>query len=308
MENKGAVGGGLDDSLFCYFIRIPPQFVLCAVFQFRSKIPCCTKTKTHSHSQAGSPRPVHVYFSLEISSLSHSTRAERPSWASSSASVGIDPSVNAHSPKESPRLSWAPHHIRVHSASRSLETFCFYIWVHAQAQFVCIVYKKTQQKTTGFIWDTGRTITHKKNKSSISLLCAWRLLFSEFVLPWHQLERAVMQNFQILLFMLKYANGKYFSNPDQRYADAMVVHHPISCLVKSSRYGTHTISRIQYEVYKRKLFIGCIGILLSWGMRNQVPMAWPLIRSECPRVRTLNLTRITPCSRRGNMRHGKNGR
>lgn len=61
-------------------------------------------------------------------------------------------------------------------------------------------------------------------------------------------------------------------------------------------------------MHKCKLFIGCIGILLSWGMRNQVPMVWPLIRSECPRVRTLNLTRITPCSGRGNMRHGKNGR
>lgn len=131
-------------TLFCYFVRIPPQFVLCVVVQFRSKIPCCTKTKTHSHSQAGNPRPVHVYLSaLEISSLSHSTRAERPSRASSSASDGIDPGVNARSPKERPRLSRAPHHICVHSASRSLETFCFYIWVHAQAQFVCIVYKKT---------------------------------------------------------------------------------------------------------------------------------------------------------------------
>lgn len=43
-------------------------------------------------------------------------------------------------------------------------------------------------------------------------------------------------------------------------------------------------------------------------MRNKVPVVWPLIRSVCPGVKTLNLTCITPCSQRGNMRHGKNRR
>lgn len=123
-----------------------------------------------------------------------------------------------------------------------------------------------------------------------------------------------MPNFHIPLFMFKYANSKYFNNPVQWEAvDSPVVHCPMkhSCLFKSSRYETYTISRIQDEVYvmrKCKLFIGCIGILFSWGMRNKVPRVWPLIRSECPRVRTLNLTRITSCSQWGNMCHGKNRR
>lgn len=40
----------------------------------------------------------------------------------------------------------------------------------------------------------------------------------------------------------------------------------------------------------------------------KVSMAWPLIRSICPQVKTLNLTPITPCLLRGNMCHGKNRR
>lgn len=43
-------------------------------------------------------------------------------------------------------------------------------------------------------------------------------------------------------------------------------------------------------------------------MRDKVPAVWPWIRSVCPGVKTLNLTRITPCSQRGNMCHGKNRR
>lgn len=149
-----------------------------------------------------------IYVLLEISSRSHSPRTERPSRASSSACVGIDPGVNAQSPKESPRLSRDPNHIRAHSASGSLETFCFYIWVRAQAQFVCIVYKKTQQKTTGFIWDTWPTITHKKNKSSISLLCVWRLFFSElgrdisYKELWCQISLCLCSNIQMVNILI----------------------------------------------------------------------------------------------------------
>lgn len=171
------------------------------------------KTKTHSHSWAGNPWPVHVYLcSLEISSLSHSPRTERPSRASSSACVGIDPAVNARSPKESPRLSRDPNHIRAHSASRSLETFCFYIWVRAQAQFVCIVYKKPNRKPQDLFGIPDQLLRTRKTNPLFHYY-VWRLFFSEFVLPWHQLHRAVMQNFP--LFMFKYTNGKYFNNTVQ---------------------------------------------------------------------------------------------
>lgn len=138
----------------------------------RSKILCCTKTKTHSHSWAGSPRAVLVYLSAgEISSLSHSSHTARPSWASSSASAGPWPQCKCSEPERKPSLVPGPKPYTHSLGLQITRDFLFLYLGPCRGRFVCVVYKKTQQKTTGFIWDTWPTITHKKNKSSSSSLC-----------------------------------------------------------------------------------------------------------------------------------------
>lgn len=72
--------------------------------------------------------------------ISESLAVALPSQASSSPSVGLDLAINPQSPKESPCLSQAPTHIYMHLASKSLETFHFYVWARAQAPctYVCV--------------------------------------------------------------------------------------------------------------------------------------------------------------------------
>lgn len=190
MENKGAVGGGLDDSLFCYFIRIPPQFVLCAVVQFRSKIPCYTENKnTFTLPSRKSTTSPCLFLSRNL--LIESLNTRRETFLSIIVSLSWDwPRCKCSESKRKPSLVLGSTPYTCSLSLQITRDFLF-LYLGPCPSSVCVYsVQKTQQKTTGFIWDTGRTITHKKNKSSISLLCAWRQLFSEFVLPWHQLERA----------------------------------------------------------------------------------------------------------------------
>lgn len=130
---------------------------------------------------------------------------------------GRDPKMlNAQSLEESPRLSRAPNCKCVHSASRSVETFCFYIWVLAQARFVCVVYKKPDRKPQDLFGVPDQLLhTRKTNPLVHYYVWAEASFFTELVLPWHKRERAAGKNFQIPIFMLKYANDKDFNNPVQ---------------------------------------------------------------------------------------------
>lgn len=84
---------------------LPAQFVLCLILQFRSKIPCYVKTKTHSHSWAGNPWPVHVYLCASRNLITESLTAHGEAFSSIAVSLCRDwPRRKCSEPKRKPSL------------------------------------------------------------------------------------------------------------------------------------------------------------------------------------------------------------
>lgn len=106
---------------------------------------------------------------------------------------------------------------------------------------------------------------------------------------WHQTERQTLW----LVYVSKYTN---------------------SVCMRKWRYETYDFAELksQYQIY---VVHKCKHSYMH-GLCNHVAqlryvkwkVAWPLIQSICPRVKTLNLSPITPCLLRGNMCHGQNRR
>lgn len=87
------------------------------------------------------------------------------------------PRCKCSEPKRKPSLVPGS---KPYTRSRSLQITRDFLFLYLGPcpSSVCVYsVQKTQQKTTGFIWDTWPTITHKKNKSSVSLLCVEVFLF-----------------------------------------------------------------------------------------------------------------------------------